>query len=46
MAKTMGEKWCPDVKLCYIQHSKIKGTELKKHIILDAGKKTAASESI
>lgn len=39
MAKTMGGKWDPDVKLWYIQHDKIKGTELEKHIILDAGKK-------
>ena len=39
MAKTMGGKWDPDVKLWYIQQSKIKGTELEKHIILDAGKK-------
>jgi len=32
----MGGKWDPDVKLWYIQHEKIKGTELEKHIILDA----------
>jgi len=36
MAKAMGGKWDPDVKLWYIQHEKIKGTELEKHIILDA----------
>ncbi len=43
MAKTMGGKWDPDVKLWYIQHDKIKGTELEKHIILDAGKKNGGA---
>ncbi len=42
-AKTMGGKWDPDVKLWYIQHDKIKGTELEKHIILDAGKKNGGA---
>lgn len=41
MAKTMGGKWDPDVKLWYIQHGKIKGTELEKHIILDAEMKNS-----
>lgn len=36
MAKTMGGTWNPDVKLWYIQHGKIKGTELEKHLTLDA----------
>ncbi len=36
MAKMMGGKWDPDVKLWYIPYGKIKGTELEKHIILDA----------
>jgi hypothetical protein len=39
MAKMIGGKWDPDVKLWYIQHGKIKGTELEKHIILDGGMK-------
>lgn len=43
MAKTMGGTWDPDVKLWYIQHDKIKGTELEKHIILDAGMKNSGS---
>jgi len=43
MAKTMGGKWDPDVKLWYIQHGKIKGTELEKHIILDAGMKNSGA---
>ncbi len=41
LAKTMGGKWDADVKLWYIQHDKIKGTELEKHIILDAGMKNS-----
>jgi hypothetical protein len=41
MAKAMGGKWDPDVRLWYIQHSMLKGTELEKHIILDAGKKNS-----
>jgi len=36
LAKTMGGRWDPDVKLWYIPFGKIKGTELEKHIILDA----------
>jgi hypothetical protein len=39
MAKAMGGKWNPDVKLWYIQYGNIKGTELEKHIILDATEK-------
>jgi hypothetical protein len=39
MAKMMGGKWAPDVKLWYIQYGKIKGTELETHIILDAKEK-------
>lgn len=46
MVKAMGGKWDADVKLWYVPHGKIKGTELEKHIILDAGMKIAASESI
>jgi hypothetical protein len=32
----------PEVKLWYIPYGKIKGSELEKHIILDATQKTAA----
>lgn len=39
MAKAMGGKWDSDVRLWYIPRSKIKGTELEKHIILDASMK-------
>ena len=39
MAKMLGGKWNPDVKLWYIQYGKIKGTELEKHMIFDAGMK-------
>ncbi len=35
----MGGKWDPDVKLWYIQYGKIKGTELEKHMIVDAKEK-------
>lgn len=36
MAKAMGGRWDPDVKLWYIPAGKVKGTELEKHLILDA----------
>ena len=39
MAKALGGRWDPDVKLWYIPKAKVKGTELEKHIILDIGKK-------
>ncbi|WP_246125818.1 hypothetical protein [Geobacter argillaceus] len=39
MARSAGGRWDPDVKLWYIPYSKIKGTELEKHIILDAKQK-------
>jgi hypothetical protein len=41
MAKAMGGKWDSDVRLWYIPLSKIKGTKLEKHIILDAGMKNS-----
>lgn len=46
IAKKMGGRWDPEVKLWYIQSSKIKGTVLEKHIILDASMKNKASKSI
>jgi hypothetical protein len=46
MAKAMGGIWDPDVKLWYIHLGKIKGTQLEKHIILDAKMKKTASDSI
>jgi len=39
MARSAGGKWDPKVKLWYIPYGKIKGTELEKHIILDATEK-------
>jgi len=39
MVKTAGGRWDSDVKLWYVQYGKIKGTELEKHIILDASMK-------
>jgi len=36
MAKKMGGKWDPDVKLWHIPYGKIKGTDLEKHMIVDA----------
>src|SRR5512136_1013279 len=39
MARSAGGKWNPDVKLWYIRYGKIKGTELEKHMILDAKEK-------
>jgi hypothetical protein len=46
MAKKMGGRWDPEVRLWYIQFGKIKGTDLEKHIILDASTKHKSSESI
>lgn len=46
MAKSMGGRWDPEVRLWYIHYGKIKGTELEKHIILDASMKSKTSESI
>ena len=34
--RSLGGKWDSEVKLWYIPYGKIKGTELEKHIILDA----------
>jgi hypothetical protein len=39
MAKKMGGRWDPEVRLWYIPFRKIEGTDLEKHIILDASKK-------
>jgi hypothetical protein len=46
MAKKMGGRWDPEVRLWYIQHDKIKGTDLEKHIIFDASMKIKPSQSI
>ena len=46
MAKMMGGRWDPEVRLWYIPFGKIKGTDLEKHIILDASMKNKTSESI
>ena len=46
VAKSMGGRWDPEVRLWYIHYGKIKGTELEKHIILDASMKRMISESI
>lgn len=39
LAKKLGGIWDPDVKLWYFPLAQIKGTELEKHIVLDASKK-------
>jgi len=36
LAKTAGGRWNPEKRLWLVQFGKIKGTALKKHIILDA----------
>ncbi len=36
MARSAGGRWESDVKLWYIRYGNIKGTELEKHMILDA----------
>lgn len=39
LARAMGGTWNPDVKLWHVPYGKIKGTELEKHLVLDATKK-------
>ncbi len=39
MAKNLGGRWDPEVRLWYILFKRIKGTDLEKHIILDASLK-------
>jgi len=39
MARSAGGNWDADVKLWYIRYGNIKGTELEKHILLDAQQK-------
>lgn len=39
MARALGGEWDPEVRLWYIPHPNIKGTELEKHIVLDADPK-------
>jgi hypothetical protein len=46
IARTLGGRWDPDVKLWYLSSRKIKGTELETHIILDARKKSYDTGSI
>lgn len=42
LARKLGGRWSPEVKLWYIEYGMIKGTELEKHILLDASKKSKA----
>ena len=37
MARYLGGKWDSDVKLWYIRYGAVKGTDMEKHIIFDAG---------
>jgi hypothetical protein len=46
MAKKMGGRWDPEVRLWYIQFGKIKDTDLEKHIIFDASMKNKTNKSI
>jgi len=46
IARAMGGAWDPDVKLWYIPAEKVRGTELEKHIILDAESKKKTRDSI
>ncbi len=36
VAKAAKGRWNPDVKLWYIPYGNVRGTELEKHIVLDA----------
>jgi hypothetical protein len=42
--RSLGGKWDSAVKLWYIPYGKIKGTELEKHILLDATQKAATKD--
>ena len=46
IAKVAKGRWDPDQKLWLIQYGRIKGTELEKHIILDAFSKSKKPKSI
>ena len=46
IAKAAKGRWDPDKKLWLIQYGRIKGTELEKHIILDAFSKSKKQKSI
>ena len=46
MVKKLGGTWDPDVRLWFISLRKIKGTDLEKHIILDAKDKFKTTKSI
>jgi hypothetical protein len=39
MARSSGGKWDANVKLWYIRYGNIKGTELEKHMVVDAKEK-------
>ena len=46
IAKTAKGRWDPDQKLWFIRYGRIKGTDLEKHIILDAFSKSGKPRSI
>jgi len=46
IAKAAKGRWDPDQKLWLIKYGRIKGTDLEKHIILDAFSKSGKSKSI
>ncbi len=46
IAKAAKGRWDPDQKLWFIRYGRIKGTDLEKHIILDAFPKAKKSKSI
>lgn len=46
MARAAGGRWEPDAKVWLVSYGSIKGTELEKHIILDAGLRNEESKSI
>jgi len=46
MARKLGGRWDPEVGLWYILFKRIKGTDLEKHIALDASLKNKNEYSI
>jgi hypothetical protein len=43
-AKAAGGRWDPKKRLWFIPYGKIKGSELEKHIVLDAEESKTVSE--
>lgn len=45
LIRPLGGRWDSDVKLWYVPYGTIKGTELERHIILDASQKAVVTSN-